>query len=124
MYGACKFLGICSGHDSPDSDRWRKKTWIHPELSGLAHPDYDGTQYLTNTRIGIFQACRRMHQLDYLIGIERADAEDRDALVFGHLMHEALAAWWGAQNERKNHGDANSSPAIDVGTATTQMVAE
>lgn len=95
-YGTCKFLTLCSGHDSPDSERWKRKPWVHPELPILSG---EGKDYLTNSRIGCFQACKRMHQLNYLIGIERMDA-DQDALIFGNLMHEALAAWWSAQNER------------------------
>lgn len=88
---ACRFLGICSGYDSPESDKWRKKAWKHPELPIISAGD--GTELLTNSRIRNFQSCRRRHQLDYLIGIERD--EDREALIFGNLWHEAQAAWWG-----------------------------
>lgn len=89
----CKYLGICSGYDAPDSGRWRPKPWVHSELPIM---DGDGKQYLTNSRIRNFQACRRQHQFDYLLGIERVVDEDRESLVFGTLWHEAQAAWWGA----------------------------
>jgi hypothetical protein len=91
----CRFLGICSGYDSPESAAWRTKAWVHAELPIM---DGDGKQYLTNSRIRNFQSCRRRHQYDYLIGIERD--EDRDALIFGSLWHEAQAAWWGAQMQQ------------------------
>lgn len=85
----CRFLGICSGYDHHESEKWRRKAWAHAELPIM---DGDGKQYLTNSRIRNFQSCRRRHQYDYLIGIERD--EDRDALIFGTLWHEAQAAWW------------------------------
>lgn len=88
---ACRFLGICSGYDHPESSNWRRKAWKHAELPIIG--ENDGTELLTNSRIRNFQACRRRHQYDYLIGIERD--EDRDSLIFGTLWHEAQAAWWG-----------------------------
>jgi hypothetical protein len=53
LYGSpCKFLGICSGHDTPDSDRWQKKSQIHPELpADIENPK----GLLTNSRIRTFQ---------------------------------------------------------------------
>lgn len=92
----CRFLGICSGYDSPDSSKWRRKPWVHPELPVL---DNDGRQYLTNSRIRNFQSCRRRHQYDYLIGIERD--EDRDALIFGTVWHAGMEAWWGWYRDRQ-----------------------
>jgi hypothetical protein len=33
LYGRpCKFLAICSGYDSPDSDKWQRKQFVHNEL--------------------------------------------------------------------------------------------
>ncbi len=31
----CQFLGICSGHDSVDSDKWTRKEFVHNELPQL-----------------------------------------------------------------------------------------
>src|SRR5579863_6998602 len=32
LYGSpCSFLGICSGHDTPDSERWQRKAEVHRE---------------------------------------------------------------------------------------------
>src|SRR6185437_6008459 len=60
---SCKFLGICSGHDSADSANWKLKQWVHSELPLLA--DGNGNDILTNSRIRTFQTCRRKHQLQY-----------------------------------------------------------
>lgn len=92
LYGSpCKFLGICSGHDSADSDKWRRKSWVHAELPV---GETDGCEVLTNSRIRNFQTCRRKHYYDYELAIERQDEEEREALFFGSLIHEGLRAWW------------------------------
>lgn len=88
----CRYLGICSGYDVETSDKWRRKTWMHPELP-IIESAGAGESILTNSRIQTFQSCRREHHYTYGLGMERVD-EDREALVFGNLMHEALAAWW------------------------------
>lgn len=87
----CKFLGICSGYDTADSENWMQKPWVHPELPVL---NGDGKDVLTNSRIRTFQTCRRKHQLQYELGIERIDEEEREALFFGSLFHSALEAYF------------------------------
>ena len=84
----CKYLCICSGHDTPDSSKWIKVP-IHPEL-----PSGGDTDVLTNSRIKTFQTCRRKHYYSYELGIEKVDQEERYALWFGSLMHEALRIWF------------------------------
>lgn len=91
----CEYLSICSGYDSPDSDRWRRADCVHDELD----IETDGRSVLTNSRIKCFQTCRRKHYLRYELGIRRVDSEEREALVFGALLHEGLAAWWSCQKE-------------------------
>jgi len=116
MYGSpCKFLGICSGYDTPESDNWKRRPWMHPELPQNGS---DGRDVLTNTRIKSFLTCRKKHYFEYELGIERVDAEDREALVFGVLWHECLEAWWRAQitEEGATDGDTASSPVSAVGT--------
>lgn len=119
LYGTpCKFLGICSGHDEPDSDRWTKKQNVHTELPDL---DGDGHDVLTNSRIRSFQTCRRKHYYEYELGIERVDAEDKEALVFGSVFHDALEAFWSSNVKEKDYGDGSTdlsanavgSPAAD-----------
>lgn len=91
LYGSpCKFLGICSGHDSPESDRWQPKKQIHAELPA----EISSPKVLTNSRIRCFQTCRRKHYYEYELGIERQDEEEREALFFGTVYHAGLAAWW------------------------------
>jgi len=91
MYGsACKFLGICSGYDQPDSDKWQRKQQVHSELE-LAG---DGKDVLTNSRIRCFQTCKKKHYLTYELGIERIDEEEREALLFGTIWHFGLNEWW------------------------------
>jgi hypothetical protein len=100
----CEFLSVCSGFDSVDSDRWRKAEMVHDELD----LDGDGRSVLTNSRIKCFQTCRRKHYLRYELGIRRVDAEEREALVFGALLHQGLAAWWSCQQEQV-HGNDNAA---------------
>ncbi len=104
----CEYLGICSGHDSPDSDNWRKRE-IHSELELDSE---DPTKILTHSRIRCFQTCRRKHYYRYELGIERA-REERDALYFGHVFHAGLAAWWSTflPSQEPNHGNSTESTA-------------
>jgi len=87
----CKFLSICSGYDSPDGEGWTRKTWVHPELPILQG---NGKEILTNSRIRTFQTCRRKHQLQYDIGIEKIDEEEKESLYFGSLWHDAQEAYF------------------------------
>jgi hypothetical protein len=87
----CRFLGVCSGHDSADSANWAWKTAVHNELPDLAG---DGRDVLTNSRLGVFRTCRRKHYYEYELGIERLDEEEAESLYFGTLWHEACAEWW------------------------------
>jgi len=92
MYGSpCQYLGVCSGHDTIESDKWRLKENTHNELPELNYVN-GGRNTLTHSRIRCFQTCRRKHFYQYEMGVE---SEDRsDALLFGSLMHVALEAWW------------------------------
>jgi hypothetical protein len=89
----CKFLGICSGHDTPDSANWQRKPWVHLELPSLSE-DGNGSDVLTNSRVRCFQTCRRKHYYDYEIGIDRSEPEEAESLTFGTLWHEALAEYF------------------------------
>jgi hypothetical protein len=84
----CKYLGICSGHDTVDSGNWQTKPWVHNELPVLNSGN--GSGVLTNSRIRCFQTCRQKHYFQYEMGIERIDEEEKEALFFGSLMHSAL----------------------------------
>lgn len=88
----CLFLGVCSGHDSIDSERWTKKNYVHRELPVITGED--GRDLLTNSRIRCFQTCRRKHQYQYELGVERIDDEEREALFFGRAWHSCLEGWW------------------------------
>lgn len=112
LYGTpCKFLGICSGHDTPESDRWQKKVQIHPELpAGIGN----NKELLTNSRIRTFQTCRRKAYYEYDLAIERQDEDEKEALYFGSAIHVGLQSWWesflptGASDERCNTADART----------------
>ena len=91
-YGTpCKFLGICSGHDSEDSANWRKRPTVHNELPIV---NGDGRDILTNSRIRSYQTCRRKHFYEYELGIERVNEEEKESLYFGTLYHVGQEAWW------------------------------
>lgn len=111
----CEFLGVCSGHDTITSDRWKKKASVHPELEGMA-----GEDALTNSRIRTFDACKRKHFYKYELGVERQEEEEREAIYFGNCLHAALEAWWRCflvpSNEVTNYDNcAAATPATDVG---------
>mgnify|MGYP001560155841 CR=1 FL=1 len=116
LYGSpCKFLGICSGYDTPDSDNWQVKAQVHNELPEL---NCDGRSVLTNSRIRCFQTCRRKHYYEYELGISRIDEEEREALFFGTIWHHALAAWWEHYLNTRSHDNGNcdqGSPAERAG---------
>lgn len=99
LYGSpCKFLGICSGYDTIDSDHWLRKPWVHNELP---QTDTDGREILTNSRIRTFQTCRRKHHYQYELGLERVDEEEREALWFGTLYHQALEQYFLALQQQQ-----------------------
>lgn len=106
-YGTpCKFLGICSGHDTPTSDKWTTKPQVHNELD-LEH---DGKNALTNSRIKCWQTCRRKHYYEYELGIKRHEEEDQEALHFGTVFHAGQEAYWETikqAHERSNNGDCD-----------------
>lgn len=118
-YGtACEYLGVCSGHDSIESDRWQRAESVHAELDGAG----DGRSVLTHSRIKCFQTCRRKHYFRYELGVKRRDEEDREALFFGSVFHEALAAWWSCFRKGNSYGDGNA--AIEAAETTANGLGE
>ena len=87
----CAFLGVCSGYDTIESDKWTRKAQVHRELPVL---DGDGRNLLTKSRIESFASCRRKHYYEYEIGLERVSDEEKDSLIFGSLWHRAMDGWW------------------------------
>ena len=121
LFGSpCKFLGICSGYDNPDSDKWTRKEHVHNELPQLPG---DGRDLLTNSRIRCFQTCRRKEYYEYEMGIERLDEEEREALLFGTIWHEGLAAWFNSFLKGSDNGNGNDTPpgiGLDRNAAASQ----
>lgn len=105
----CEYLGICSGHDSPDSDRWRRAESVHDELEGVG----DGRDVLTNSRIKCFQTCRRKHFYRYELGLRRVQDDEPESLWLGTVLHAALAAWW-TNLEGEQHGDSSDGSAVNA----------
>jgi len=102
----CQYLGICSGYDTPDSDKWSRAENVHSELEHIGGESRD---ILTNSRIRCFQTCRRKHYHQYEMGIKRTDATTSDALYFGSLFHRGLNSWWKRFIPRTGETDGNSS---------------
>lgn len=111
----CAFLGLCSGHDTPDSDRWTREEQVHPELDGL---EGDTRDILTNSRMKTFQTCRRQHHFKYELGLRRVDETEGEALYLGTVMHQALEAWWS-----HNHGDEHADATAVTGIASADACA-
>ena len=117
MWGRpCDFLGICSGYDTPDSDKWKKRDNAHPEVSF-------GSDTLTHSRIRCYQTCKRMHHYKYDLQLERVDEETAEALTFGRLLHEALEVYYLSLKERQQNGNCNATPAVNEAAGSTQTVA-
>lgn len=117
-YGTpCEYLPLCSGHDTPESDRWVKRESVHEELE-LSET---GLNVLTHSRIQCFRTCRKKHFYRYEEGLRRASREESDALYFGHVFHHALAAWWSCFLPEGVHanGNANGSPVNEAGEHST-----
>ena len=110
-YGTpCKFLGICSGQDRPDSANWQARKSVHVELT----PDLDRNT-LTYSSIRCFQTCPRKFFYTYHFGIERVDEEEREVLLFGHIIHTGLEHYWLAlMSEEKDHGTGITGSANSV----------
>jgi hypothetical protein len=114
----CKFLGICSGHDDPDSPNWTRKRSVHNELPDL---NGDGRDVLTNSRLSTFRTCRRKHYYEYELGIERVEEEEAESLYFGTQWHLAQEAWWAAYiNEEVAYGDNAGSAGSELATAAAK----
>lgn len=111
----CKFLGICSGYDEPDSDHWKRKKQVHVELPDLPG---DGKEFITVSRIKSFQTCRRKHFYEYELGIERVDAAERETLLFGILWHIALEEWFKAKKEEQHVNCIVSANGVESSVAT------
>lgn len=114
-YGTpCQFLGVCSGHDTDDSDRWKKKKNVHEELPGL---EGDGRNVLTNSRLKMFKLCKRKHNYLYNVGLEKQ--EPSAAREFGSRWHECLAEYFLAL--KKEQEQRNGS--IDIATEADSRLA-
>lgn len=93
----CPFLPICSGRDTPDSDRWEPRRSIHPELAGVP-AGVDERSVLTHSRMQCFKLCRRKHHYRYELGIAPVEQPVTDTLRFSRVIRRALAAWWANVN--------------------------
>lgn len=92
-YGTpCRFLGVCSGHDTIESDKWYRTNKVHDELE--LGSEINGREVLTNSRLKCFQTCKRKHYYEYELGIRRVEEEEREVLYFGSLWGRAMDEWW------------------------------
>jgi len=106
----CKYLGICSSHDTPESEKWIRKEHVHVELP-VINDGQGGRSLLTNSRVRMFQACRRKEYYHYDLGLDTAEPEEVETLNFGTLWHKCLAAYFEAIKEKQNGNSANATPA-------------
>lgn len=108
----CTFLGVCRKHDTIESENWKRKEQHHSEIP-VAFSD-GGLNVLTNSRIKCFQTCRRKHYYQYELGVERIDAEEREALALGTLMHIGLEAYFNTTKGGADAPSSESSPAVNA----------
>lgn len=100
----CRYLGVCSGHDTLESGKWVRKEYVHNELPIIGQSR--GVDVLTNSRIRTFQTCRRKHELDYEQGYEKVDEEEKEVLFFGNLWHSASEAYFRTLMEIQQQAEA------------------
>lgn len=97
----CEFFELCCGELQLDSDRFTRPDFVHAEIetrTGLG----DGRGVLTNSRLVMFQSCRRKHFFRYEEGV-KAD-RDSIALRWGDLLHKCLELVWGSYKGESNGG--------------------
>jgi len=99
----CTFLGVCSGYDTIESDRWTRREWPHNEL-----PVLQG-DVLTNSRLRVFRQCHLKHYYSYELGLERVDEDERESIYTGNLWHVALEAWWKSFMKESDHEHGHDS---------------
>jgi hypothetical protein len=100
----CEFLGVCSGHDTIDSDKWERVDCVHTELD----IEGDGRDVLTNSSIKTFQSCRRKFKYKYVDGVRR-QGDEKEALYFGTQIHESLEDYFNEMMEVEKNGNPSES---------------
>lgn len=123
-YGSpCEYLGVCSGYDSIDSPNWERSESVHSELPIVA--DNGGRDLLTNSRLKCFQTCRRKHFYRYELGVRRVGGEDKEALVFGSLLHTGLENFWICfmkdESNASSIGVAAGNEAVGVASSQQEL---
>ena len=116
-YGSpCRFLGICSGFDQPDSMNWKPRENVHSELT--AEQDHNT---LTFSSIRCFQTCPRKFYYAYHLGIEKVTDEESEALRIGNMVHLALEAYWAALLPKENGHGNDSASSVECGPAEASV---
>lgn len=89
-YGSpCPMFEVCTGETSiEDPTKYRRVENVHEELSAGKR----SLPLLTNSEMGTYRACARLHHYRYDLGIRAV--EDADAARFGTLVHLGLEGWW------------------------------
>jgi len=92
-YGTpCEYLGLCAGYETADGGLWHVREKPHAELS--VESEADRWDMLSHSSIQCYQTCRRKAYWKYERRLEKIDEEEKDALFYGSLIHDALEAWW------------------------------
>lgn len=89
-YGStCSMFGVCTGETTLDDPlRFRRVDNVHEELSSMGAK----LPLLTNSELGTYRACARLHHYRYDLGVRAL--EEADAARFGTLVHRGLEGWW------------------------------
>lgn len=93
----CEFFALCCGEKSAEDDGFKRVDFVHNELEErvcLDAPD-GGRNLLTNSRLTMFQSCKRRHRLHYEDGLRKATPDSSSvALFWGTLFHDLLRIVW------------------------------
>ncbi len=93
--GVCDFFPVCTGEAVLEASmHFRRVENAHQELDAKrAHR----LPVLTNSELGTFRACARLHHNRYDLGyLPRVTSE---AKAFGTLLHRGLEGWWLAKRD-------------------------
>jgi hypothetical protein len=78
--------------------------------------DGAGMMLITKSRVAVFNACRRMHKLQYVDGYRAV--KQGDTAEFGTLLHVGLEHWWLSWKEDGSNGGISA-----LGCALAAMAA-
>jgi hypothetical protein len=99
----CEYFSLCTGEASADDDRFKSVDWVHSEIDSadiVSVSRTAGRDILTNSRLTMFQSCRRREFNRYEQGLRTESDGDSVSLQWGSLFHDLLEVVWGLYDQK------------------------